>query len=215
MDCGTPWFDRIAFDGGVLFAQIAGRAGERAARANEITKCIDCAARLLPDLGAGGCFVGIWIATPLKLVSPKRATLLRHLTGDPVNFGKIRTRYLTRFAARQLIHQHDFSAESRHHSGSFRRIAFRHDRNKRIALDAADDGQTGAHIAAGQFHNALAWLQGAIPLRRLDHPQRGPVLFGKPRVEMVQLGQNAAVHTVMPGEAVKPHQWGIANGVND
>ena len=66
---------------------------------------------------------------------------------------------LTGFRLRQLVDQHDLSAQSAHHSGALGGVALRHHRDKRMALNRADDRQPRAGVAAGQLDDRLSGPQ--------------------------------------------------------
>jgi hypothetical protein len=55
-----------------------------------------------------------------------------------------------------LIDQHHFGAQSAHHAGSFHGVAPGHNGYERVPFNPANDGQTGAGVAAGQLHYGLS-----------------------------------------------------------
>ncbi len=126
--------------------------------------------------------MGKRIARTHELVRPKRVAFLDDSPGHLVDKRQIGPRDLPRRGARRLVDQHNFRAEGRHHAGALHGIAARHDGNERIALDPADNGQAGAHIAGGQLNHGLAGRQHAASLRLFDHHPGGAVLLGKSRV---------------------------------
>src|SRR4051812_36866513 len=56
--------------------------------------------------------------------------------------------------------------------------------------DGAHDGQTGAGVAAREFHDRLAGAEPAVSRRLLDHAQGDAVLLRAARVEVVELGHD-------------------------
>ena len=77
-------------------------------------------------------------------------------------------------------------------------------------MGRADDGKTGAHVAAGQLHDGLAGPQITALFGVEDDLQRRPVFLRVPGVEHLELGQNPALHP--GGDAVQRNQRCAADG---
>jgi len=127
------------------------------------------------------------IAFADELVRSESAALSRKLLSTALYERQILPRHLPCRASRRLIHQHDLGPKGTHHLRPLSRVSARHDRDKRIALDGANDSKTGPHVAAGQLDNRLSGSKSSRPFGFFDDSQRDPVLFGEARIQVIQL----------------------------
>ncbi len=155
-------------------------------------------------------FMGAKIAEPEKLIDAKALLLGGDCCRPRLHQGEILAGNLSRRRAFGLFDQNDIGAQGPHHAGAFGGVALRHHRDERPSLHGAHNRRAGASIAAGQFDNSLAGLQFARRLSLLKNLTGDPVLLGKARVQIVELGQDAAIFS--PREARKLDQRRVPDG---
>ena len=160
---------------GVLLLEVAGRAGERAARAGAGHEVGDATSRLLPDLRAGGLGVRQRVVRVRVLVRPERVALAGEPLGDLV-------------VARRIVGRHRHRAhddlgavglQQRHLLG---RHLVGHDEHAAVPALGGHDGEADARVAAGGFDDRAARLQQTVALGGEDHLERRTVLRRAARV---------------------------------
>ena len=155
--------------------------------------------------------VGPEVPPVQELIGAKRPTLSHQLPSGLLHQLKISTRHLSRNRIGQLIHQDDFGSQRHHHARPLPRVALGHDRHEGIALEAADDGQAGPRVPAGEFDHRLTRADLAAGFGIFDDLPRDPVLLGKTRIEVVQLGQDPAID--IAGDPQQLDQGRLADGL--
>src|SRR4051812_22545612 len=96
-----------------------------------------------------------WAGGVVELIDVKRATLFDQLAGTGDGSVDVGAGNLTRYAF-DLIDEDDFRAQRLHLSAPRRAVAARHHRDERMTHRGANDGEAGAHVAAGHFDNGLS-----------------------------------------------------------
>ena len=187
--------DRIGQDDlGVrtLRLQIAGDAGDGAARTDARDEGVDLTLHLLEDLRAGRLEVGLGVGVVGELVDEIAA---RNLLGQALGHVGIVFWVAVR-------HVRTGQAHIGAHGAQVLDLLFRHlvgdDQQDVIALLLADQSKGQAGIARRGFHDGAARLQPARVFRRLDHRQGDAVLDGAAGVLALQLQEQAAGACVDP-----------------
>ncbi|MCZ7572579.1 MAG: hypothetical protein M5U01_28830 [Ardenticatenaceae bacterium] len=165
---------------------------------------------MLETFRTGVHVVGAEIPLLPKLVGPKGPPFCDNPAGFLLDQFQVATRHLSRHGGRQLIHQNDLRAQRCHHPGPFNRVPAGHHGDKGILLDPADNRQSGPRIATGKLDDRLARLERARRLRILDHLAGNAILLGKARIEILQLGEDAAFHSC--GHPGQLHERCLADG---
>ena len=174
---------------------------------------VDLAARLAEELRPGAQVVRPEVAPQPELVGPERLPLADDALRRRLHERQVAAGDLAGDGAGQLVHQHDLRAQRPHHPRPLDRVAPRHHRDERVALHAADDRQPRAGVAAGQLHDRLARRQQAVRLRVRDDLAGDAVFLGKAGVEVLQLGEDAAIEPAR--EAGQLDQRRLADGLDD
>ena len=168
-DRGASRFNYKAPDGRVILLQGSGAARKGTARAGKIAKSVHAAGGLANNLWSGVQIVSARIAREVELIRSKRLALSNETLRFALDEFQIAAGDLAGRGVGQLIDQDNFCAEGFHHARAFDGIAFGHHRDEGIALDAANNGQAGAGVAAGQLDNRLTGLERSSGFCLFDH----------------------------------------------
>ncbi|MNV27723.1 hypothetical protein D3C71_1188810 [compost metagenome] len=166
--------------------QIAGDAGDGAARTDAGDEGVDLTLHLLEDLGASRLEVGLGVGVVGELVDEVAAW---DLLGQALGHVSVVFRVAVRHVRTGQAH---VSAHGAQVLDLLLRHLVRYDQQDVIALLLADQGQGQAGIARGRFDDSAARLQPARLLRRLDHRQGDTVLDGAAGVLALQLQEQTA-----------------------
>ncbi len=183
------WLDRVTTDGGIMCLEGRRTAGQRSPRSDEVAERIDVS-RLLQDLLRGAVPVSVPVAIAMKLIGPERDALDHELLGTSFDPRKIRPGDLPWNAVFGLIDEHDLGAERAHHRRAFGAVPARHHRHERVALDAAHDGESRAHVAARELDDRLPRHEKPHLLGFFDDAQGRAVFLGKARIQIVELRED-------------------------
>src|SRR6185437_5279363 len=129
------------------------------------------------------------IALVMKLICPESASFLFKTDGFLIYKFEIATGYLAMTRARQLIHEHDFSAQRTHHTGPLRRVPSRHHCDEWVAFHCTDNRQTSSRISTCHFDNRLVRLETAVRFSILDDLMGHTILFRSTLIEIFKFGE--------------------------
>ena len=169
----------------VLRLQVAGDAGDRAARARAGDEVGDPPGRLAPDLGPGGLLVGQRVGRVGVLVGAEGVELV----GQPVGDRVVALRVLGRHGDRA---HHDLGAVGPQQRDLLRGHLVGHHEDAAVAALGGDDGEADAGVAARRLDDRAARPQQAVALGGEDHLQRRPVLRRAARVRRLHLHRQHA-----------------------
>src|SRR6185312_6969829 len=136
------------------------------------------------------------VAPVMKLICPESASFLFKADGFLVYELEIASRYLAMTRARQLVHEHDFSAQRTHHTGPLRRVPSGHHCDEWVAFHRTDDRQTSSRISTCHFDNRLVWLETAVRFSILDDLKGHTILFRSTRIEIFKFDEKTAAKAV-------------------
>ncbi len=182
-------------------------AADRAAGAHAGYEVGDPAVGLRPDLGAGGFVVARRIVRVGVLVRLPGAL---DLADEPVR-GRVVGVGVVRLHGGRT--DDDAGPVRGQHVPLVLADLVRADEDAVVALGLGDDGQPDAGVAAGGLDDGAARLEQAVPLGRLDHLDRDPVLHRATRVEVLDLGQDETLGAV--GDRTELEQRGVADEVDE
>ncbi len=182
------------------------QAGQGAGGADADHDRIELVAGLLPDLGAGGGFVGARVGRVVELVGePGAGDLARQARG-------IVLVVLGMALADVRAGQVDLGAQGFQVQDFFGRHLVGHDQHHAVALDARHQRQAQAGIAGGGLDHGAAGLQAAVVLGLLDHGAADAVLDRAAGVLRFQFQKQLARTGV---HARDLHQRGVADQGED
>ncbi len=161
--------------------QIAGDAGDRAARADGDHDRVELAAGLLPDLGPGRAVVRLRVPGIRVLVGLVRAG---DLLGEPVGDEVVA---LGRVGVDRGRADDDVGAERAQERDLLGRDLVGDDEDHPVALDRGGEREADAGVAGGRLDDRSARLQRSVALGVLDHAERDPVLVRAPGVQVLEL----------------------------
>ena len=195
----------------LLFAQIAGDAGERAAGADGADEAVDAAGALLPDLRAGGDVVGLAVVEVVPLVGEDDAVLFGglELFGEPAADMLV----IVRIGVRLGRHLDQLGAAQPQHVLLFLALRFRDHDQRAIAARVGDQREPDAGIAGGRLHHQAAGLELAALFRLQDHLTAGAVLHRAARIHELGLAQNGTAGRRRG--SFQLDQGGVADGFNN
>jgi hypothetical protein len=108
--------------------------------------------------------------------------------------------------------EHDPGPEKPHELAPLDAEVLGHCDDEGVALPRADHGEADAGIAARRLDDRLPGLQRPVPLRRLDDPERKPVLDRTRGVEGLDLDEKL---DTLQREPPDPHDRCVADGFED
>src|ERR1051326_579233 len=192
--CGPAWPPPIAAPcgpstrpeaGGVLLAQEARRAGERAAGAAAADEGVDAAVHLLPDLRRRRLVMRLAVVDVLELLRHVRALdPARELLG--LGNGAAHAGVLRR--------EHDLAAEGFHDLALLGGEMLGDAEDHAIAHAHAGEREADAGVARGRLDDRAAFFQEAVALGVGDHADADAVLDGAAGVEELELHEDVLVN---------------------
>ncbi len=165
----------------VLLLEVASHPGDRAAGADADDEVRELAVGLAPQLRPGRLVVGLRVGRVRVLVGLEGAgDVAREAVGDAV----VGARRVGRDVGRR---HHDLGAVGAQEVDLLLAHLVRHHRDHAVALQARGDREAGAGVAGGRLDDRAAGLEPAVPLGRLDEPDRDAVLDRAAGVEQLEL----------------------------
>ena len=202
--------DRVGpddLDGGVLLAQVAPDAGDRAAGPDPHDQVGDLAAGLAPQLRARGAVVHLRVGRVAVLVRLERA---RDLLGEAIGDAVVRLGRLGRDVGRR---DDDLGAVRAQQVDLLLGHLVRHHGDHAVALQRGGDREPGAGVAARRLDDRPARPQQPVALGGLDQGDRDAVLDRSAGVERLELRDE--LRTQVPSDPRQPHQRRVADHVED
>ena len=143
----------------ILFFEVTRHARDGAGGAHGAHKVRDLAARVLPDLGAGGLVVNARVVHVGKLVQHPALAFGLHAIGQ-----------VTRaFHAAGLGREDELCTKSLHGLRTLNGQVLRHDEHHAVALDGGCHGQRNAGVAGGRFNQGVTGLDITALFSAPDH----------------------------------------------
>ena len=197
-------FDGDGAEIGLLRAKIAGRAGDRAARADAGHEDIDLASGVFPNLRAGGPLMDVGIGRIVELL---RNPGIGRRVGQLLGLGN---RALHAVLGRS---EHQVGAQAAEQRPPLDAHRLGHGERQRVAFRRGDEGQGNARVAAGGLDDVRFRGQPAGLLRGFDHGATDAVFHAVAGIEELQLRQ----HRCRPRrhDAVEFHQGSVVRRGDD
>ena len=193
--------------GGVLRLEVAGDAGDRAARAGPGDEVGDPPVGLAPDLGPGGQLVGPRVRRVGVLVGPER----RQLAGQAFGHRVVALRVVGLDGHRAHHHLGAVGPEQR---DLLRCHLVGHHEHAAVAALGGDDGETDAGVPARRLDDGAARSQRPVALGLQDHLQRRPVLRRPAGVGGLQLHGEHARQGLDLAQAPQAHERRVADQID-
>ena len=188
----TEWLNHETLYRWIEGLECAGASSKSPATSSNVTEGSNTATSLTNEFLSGTVVMRTKIATKVELVRTKRAPFFHHPLSLLLDQIKISSRDLAWNRLWQLIDKNDLRTKSPHHARALRRITLRHNSDKRVPLNRADDRKSCSGITTGKLDYRLPLMQQALCLSFLDHVERNTILFRKSWVEVVKLHDTRA-----------------------
>ena len=185
--------------------EVASDPGDGAAGADAGDEVRDAAAGLAPNLGTGRAFVFGRIVRVRILV---RAERIRRLARQAIGHGVVAGRIIGRHGRRAHDHLRAVGTKERH---LLRTHLVGHDKNALIPALRGHDRETYPGIPRSGLHDRAAGLEEPVPLGRVDHRYRRPILDAASRIESLDLGDEITLQVT--AEATHAHHRRVAHQV--
>ena len=127
-----------------------------------------------------------------ELIGAPSAELVDELGGPPFHESQILAADFAWNSSGRLWHQLDLRTVGREQLPPLRAVSLAHHGDHAVAHDRAGDGETDAHVAAGQLDDDHARAETAILLRVAQTLQSRAVLDASAGIHRFQLEQDAA-----------------------
>ena len=190
--CAPSGFHRQTADRVVARLERSSDPDERAAGADDGHERAQAPSGLLPQFRSRPQLVSARVRGVGELIGAPRAQLVDELRGSQFDQRQILAADLARRSPGRLRHQLDLGAVGREQLTPLLAVALAHHGDHAVTHDRAGDGQTDAHVAAGQLDDDHTGAKTAIQLRITQTLQRRAILDASAGIHRFQLEQDAA-----------------------